>query len=53
MTTEPISSSGLRPMRSMNRIATKVVTTLVSEVITVTIKLSVVLKPTACQRTLE
>ena len=53
MTTEPINSSGLRPMRSMNRIATNVVTTLVSEVITVTIRLSVVLKPTACQRTLE
>ena len=53
MTTEPINSSGLRPMRSINRIATRVVTTLVTEVITVTIRLSVVLKPTACQRTLE
>ena len=40
-------------MRSMNRIATNVVTTLVTEVMTVTIRLSVVLKPTACHRTLE
>ena len=53
ITTEPISSNGLRPTRSMNRIATNVVITLVTEVITVTTRLSVVLKPTACHSTLE
>ena len=53
ITTEPINSNGRRPKRSIVRIARNVVTTFVTEVMTVIIKLSVVLKPTDFHNELE
>ena len=51
--TEPISSSGLRPTRSINAIAMNVATMLTVELITPVSRASSSLKPTACHRVEE
>src|SRR5450755_2261855 len=50
---EPMISSGLRPKRSIEAIATRVVTTFTAPVITVMISELLSLNPAACHSTLE
>src|SRR5450631_3007731 len=53
MPIEPIISSGLRPKRSIEAIATSVVTMFTAPVITVMISESLSVNPAACHKTLE
>src|SRR5450755_535253 len=53
MPIEPIISSGLRPKRSIEAIATRVVTTFTAPVITVMINELLSVNPAACHSTLE
>ena len=53
MPDDPMSSSGLRPILSISAIAINVVSTLMTDVITVNIAESSALNPTACHSTLE
>src|ERR1700694_5802800 len=53
MPIEPIISSGLRPKRSIEAIATRVVTTFTTPVITVMISESLSVNPAACHTHLE
>ncbi|SKX82554.1 Uncharacterised protein [Mycobacteroides abscessus subsp. abscessus] len=53
MPTEPQRSSTRRPMRSTNRIATNVITTLIADVMTDVVNAESVLKPTDVHRLVE
>ena len=53
MPAEPMSSNGLRPILSIKAMAISVVSTLITEVITVLMAATSALNPTACHSTLE